>query len=341
MIRALTDRPAMRQSARRVLIVGTGVLARTTADDLRDRKDVSLLGAVLLPGETPHRALNIPVVTTHDALGTWLEQTYVDEVYLAADLVQQRDTLQATIVLCERLGVPFAVPAHGFRMQRALPALPGVATDGFLHYEPFTPAPRARAVKRALDMIGAGLGLAMLSPLLALVAAAIKLDSRGPVLFTQTRVGRHGRPFQILKFRSMVIDAEARKAALESRNEHTEGPVFKITHDPRITRLGRFIRRTSIDELPQLWNVFVGEMSLVGPRPPIPAEVQKYDRWQRRRLSVPPGLTGLWQVSGRNSIGFDQWMRLDLQYIDNWSLRLDFSLLSRTIPVVLTGRGAS
>jgi len=180
-----------------------------------------------------------------------------------------------------------------------------------------------------------------LAPFLGLVALTITLTSPGPVFFRQQRVGRHGRPFGMLKFRSMIVDTEARRAALEAHNEHREGPVFKMTHDPRITRVGRFIRKYSIDELPQLWNVLRGEMSLVGPRPPIPAEVAKYDAWQRRRLSVVPGLTGLWQVSGRNQISFDQWMRLDLQYIDNWSLRLDLALLGRTIPVVLTGRGAS
>jgi len=331
----------MRPSRHRVLIVGTGILARTTADDLRQRDDVELLGAVLLTGEVPHRALDLPIVAHVASLGSWLEGTYIDEIYLAADVVRHRADLQGIIALCERFGVPFAVPAHGFRMQRALPALPSLALDGFLHYGQLTPAPRARAAKRTLDVIGASLGLLALAPLLAAVAMAIKLDSSGPVLFRQTRVGRHGRPFGILKFRSMGSDAEARKAALESRNEHKEGPVFKIAHDPRITRVGRFIRRTSIDELPQLWNILIGEMSLVGPRPPIPAEVQKYDSWQRRRLSVTPGLTGIWQVSGRNNIGFDQWMRMDLQYIDNWSLRLDLSLIGRTIPVVFTGRGAS
>jgi lipopolysaccharide/colanic/teichoic acid biosynthesis glycosyltransferase len=145
----------------------------------------------------------------------------------------------------------------------------------------------------------------------------------------------------ILKFRSMRTDAEALKASLLAKNEHASGPVFKMTNDPRVTTVGRILRKLSIDELPQLWNVFVGEMSLVGPRPPIPAEVAKYDAWQRRRLSVPPGITCLWQVSGRNGIGFEQWMRLDMQYIDQWSLWKDVTLLGRTIPAVLSGRGAS
>jgi len=326
---------------RRLLIIGVGPLARAAAEDLRRNGDIDLLGAVAWPGETPHQALDLPLVATTDTLAAWLESTYVDEVYLAGDLQAQRGAMQTVIALCERLGVPFAIPAHGFRMQRALPTQPSVAADGFLHYAQHAPQPGARRLKRVFDVVSAGAGLLVLAPFLAAVAVAIKAGSRGPVFFRQQRVGMHGRPFGMLKFRSMVVDAEARRAALEAQNEHREGPVFKITHDPRITRVGRFIRKFSIDELPQLWNVLRGEMSLVGPRPPIPAEVVKYDAWQRRRLSVVPGLTGLWQVSGRNHISFDQWMRLDLQYIDNWSLRLDLALLGRTIPVVLTGRGAS
>jgi exopolysaccharide biosynthesis polyprenyl glycosylphosphotransferase len=333
-------RPTLRHP-RRVLILGVGPLARAAADDLRRAGHTDLLGAVAWPDEPVHQALDLPVVATLDTLATWLESTYVDEVYLAGDPQALRTPMQAVIARCERLGVPFAIPAHGFRMQRALPADPSVAPDGFLHYAQHSPLPAARRVKRLFDVVSAAAGLLALTPLLATVALAIKAGSRGPVFFRQQRVGLHGRPFGMLKFRSMVVDAEAQRAALEAHNEHREGPVFKMTHDPRITRVGRFIRKYSIDELPQLWNVLRGEMSLVGPRPPIASEVAKYDAWQRRRLSVVPGLTGLWQVSGRNHISFDQWMRLDLQYIDNWSLRLDLALLGRTIPVVLTGRGAS
>ena len=166
------------------------------------------------------------------------------------------------------------------------------------------------------------------------------MTSRGPVLFRQERVGLHGRTFHMLKFRSMVANAEALKASLLKSNEQA-GPVFKMKHDPRVTAVGRFMRKHSIDELPQLVNVLRGDMSIVGPRPPVPSEVASYETWQRRRLSVRPGLTCVWQVSGRNEISFQDWMLLDMRYIDHWSLREDFSLICRTVPVVLTGRGAS
>src|SRR6185312_11615398 len=164
----------------------------------------------------------------------------------------------------------------------------------------------------------------------------IKLSSKGPVLFKQVRVGLYGRQFHMLKFRSMVVNAEELRAKLAKNNEQT-GPVFKMARDPRITPIGRFIRKFSIDELPQLINVLRGEMSVVGPRPAIPSEVNQYQAWQRRRLSVRPGLTCVWQVSGRNEIGFEEWMYLDMQYIDNWSLAQDFQLIFKTVPVVLLG----
>jgi exopolysaccharide biosynthesis polyprenyl glycosylphosphotransferase len=178
----------------------------------------------------------------------------------------------------------------------------------------------------------------VLSPLMLGIALAIRLTSPGPVLFPQIRCGMNGRLFKLLKFRTMVENAEALRKDLEDRNEMS-GPVFKIADDPRVTRVGRWLRRFSLDELPQLFNVLKGEMSLVGPRPPIPAEVQSYERWQRRRLSMKPGLTCFWQIGGRNQIDFEEWMELDLKYIDNWSLKLDIIILLKTIPVVLLGRG--
>ncbi len=195
-------------------------------------------------------------------------------------------------------------------------------------------------MKRVLDTALSLSVLIILAPLLLLVALLIKLTSPGPVFFVQNRVGMNQRQFKLYKFRSMVADAEDRKFALEHLNER-DGPAFKIENDPRITRIGRFLRKTSIDELPQLFNVLSGEMSLVGPRPPLPDEVRKYEWLFRKRLSVKPGITCIWQISGRNSVSFDRWMQMDHEYIENWSLWLDLKILFKTIPAVLTSRGAS
>ncbi len=193
-------------------------------------------------------------------------------------------------------------------------------------------------IKNITDYVGAAIGLVILSPLMIVIALLIKLDSRGPVFFSQERVGVNGRHFRMHKFRTMVENAEELKKQLEQANE-MDGPVFKLRNDPRVTRVGRLLRKTSLDELPQLFNVLKGEMSLVGPRPPLPSEVEKYLPHQRRRLSMKPGLTCIWQVSGRNDVGFESWMKMDLAYIDNWSLMLDVRLLFRTLLVVLLGTG--
>jgi lipopolysaccharide/colanic/teichoic acid biosynthesis glycosyltransferase len=194
--------------------------------------------------------------------------------------------------------------------------------------------------KRLVDVAGASAGLLLLAPLLALVAVAIKATSPGPALFRQRRLGLGGKPFTMYKFRTMVVAAEQQQEKLMALNEQ-QGPVFKIRNDPRITPLGRLLRSTSIDELPQLWNVLRGEMSLVGPRPPLDKEVRQYQHWQGRRLDVTPGLTCFWQVEGRSTIGFTEWMRLDIRYIRSRSLRQDIELLLRTVPAVLFRRGAS
>jgi exopolysaccharide biosynthesis polyprenyl glycosylphosphotransferase len=191
-----------------------------------------------------------------------------------------------------------------------------------------------------MDVAGSFFGLVLLSPLLLIVALFVRLTSKGPVLFVQERCGLHGRLFKFYKFRTMVEDAEERKADLEHLNE-MKGPVFKIRRDPRITRVGAILRKTSLDELPQLWNVLRGDMSLVGPRPALPDEVQRYTRRQAQRLSVVPGITGLWQVSGRSLIpDFDRWIDLDLQYARSWSVWLDVRILLKTVVVVFLARGA-
>ena len=193
--------------------------------------------------------------------------------------------------------------------------------------------------KRALDLVGAGMALLAVLPLMVLTAVLIKLFSRGPIFFRQARVGFGGRYFTMYKFRTMVVDAERLKDHLHHRNEQ-DGPAFKIKDDPRITSFGRFLRRSSIDEFPQLWNVLKGDMSLVGPRPPIPDEVGQYDVWQRRRLEITPGLTCIWQVRGRSRVSFCDWMRMDIQYMGQRSPWCDVKLLAGTVPAIVTGRGA-
>jgi lipopolysaccharide/colanic/teichoic acid biosynthesis glycosyltransferase len=194
------------------------------------------------------------------------------------------------------------------------------------------------AAKRALDLGGSAFLLIVLSPLFALLAVLVKLDSRGAAFFRQERVGLHGRTFDVVKFRSMCSDAEQQLDDLQELNV-IRGQAFKMERDPRVTRVGRFMRSTSLDELPQLWNVLRGEMSMVGPRPPLPCEVAKYDVWHRRRLSMKPGMTGLWQIGDRRNVEFDSWVQKDLEYIDRWSLWLDLKIIARTVPAMLSGEG--
>ncbi len=196
------------------------------------------------------------------------------------------------------------------------------------------------AFKRLMDIVGSAVGMVLLSPVFVGIALAVKLTSPGPVIFRQVRVGRYGRHFQFYKFRSMYMDAESRKADLMNKNESADGVIFKMKDDPRITKVGRFLRRTSLDELPQLWNVFIGDMSLVGPRPPVPSEVMKYTLEDRKRLDVIPGITCLWQIEGRSEIPFHEQVRLDKEYILAQGVWKDIVILLKTIPAILGGKGA-
>jgi len=196
------------------------------------------------------------------------------------------------------------------------------------------------AAKRAIDIVGSGIGMVLLSPVFLAIAAAVKFTSPGPVIFSQVRVGRYGRHFKFYKFRSMRVDAEAQKAALLSKNESKDGVIFKMKDDPRITKVGKFLRRMSLDELPQLWNVFIGDMSLVGPRPPVPSEVAEYTLDDRKRLDVIPGITCLWQIKGRSEIPFNEQVRLDKEYIQEPGFWKDLAILLKTVPAILGGKGA-
>jgi exopolysaccharide biosynthesis polyprenyl glycosylphosphotransferase len=208
-----------------------------------------------------------------------------------------------------------------------------------VYVEPITRGGWRAAAKRAFDVVLSIIGLIVAAPVLAVAAIAVKLDSKGPVLFKQVRVGQNSDPFRVLKLRTMVVDAGARLAEVLEHNE-SDGPLFTMTNDPRITRVGSFLRVTSIDELPQLWNVLRGDMSLVGPRPALPHETEEWDALLVQRLRVKPGITGMWQVNGRDELSFEDYTRLDLYYVDNWSLTTDLAIMLKTVPAVLFGRGA-
>ncbi|MFL5345508.1 MAG: exopolysaccharide biosynthesis polyisoprenyl-phosphate hexose-1-phosphate transferase EpsZ [Hyalangium sp.] len=322
------------------LVLGIGAMGRLTGEHLAEHGRRRVTGYLAFGNEQSNPNSPQPLLGKVEQLEEVLCRVPVDVVYISGNVQKHGQEMQAALKLCERFGIPFALPAHPFRMDRARPEHGHAVADGYLHFVTHAPRPHQMAIKRLFDITASAAGLVVLSPLLIAVALIIKFTSRGPIFFKQKRVGLHGKPFNMLKFRSMVVNAEELLSKLEAMNEQT-GPVFKIKKDPRITSIGRFIRKYSIDELPQLLNVLRGEMSVVGPRPPLPKEVEKYAAWQRRRLSVRPGLTCIWQVSGRNQISFEEWMYLDMQYIDNWTLLTDLGLILKTVPVVITGNGAS
>jgi exopolysaccharide biosynthesis polyprenyl glycosylphosphotransferase len=276
------------------------------------------------------------VIGTVDDIEEVLHGRVVDEVAICLG-AEHVGLIEPITRLCEEEGKIVRIPVdeHGL-------TLPGGRLEEFdgipvlsLVYGPDRVV--GLAIKRLIDLALGALALIVLAPVLAVIGLWIRLVDGGPVLFHQTRVGLHGRPFSVVKFRTMSPDAEERLDELRERNE-IHGQAFKVTDDPRLTRNGRFLRATSLDELPQLWNVIRGEMSLVGPRPPLPREVDGYDLWHRRRLSMKPGITGLWQVQGRRFEDFDRWVELDLAYIDRWSMWLDLKIMFRTIPAMFQGR---
>jgi exopolysaccharide biosynthesis polyprenyl glycosylphosphotransferase len=329
---------------RRTLIVGTGRLAARAYHDLRGGRPhrYEVVGFVDDPADAGPEFDRIQQQTigTLEHLEQILMRQVIDEVVIALPVKSRYQQIQYAIGVCERAGVRAKYGADLFEStvasqrydahgDRAFVAL-HVAPDGY-----------RVVVKRAIDIIGATVGLILLAPLLVIVAMAIKLTSSGPSIFAQERCGHHKRPLRMYKFRSMMADADTLQALLEERNE-ARGPVFKIRDDPRITPLGRLLRRSSLDELPQLWNVLRGDMSLVGPRPLPWRDVHRITRpSDMRRFSIRPGLTCLWQVQGRSNLDFERWVELDLEYIDTWSLALDLRILVQTIPVVLIGKGAT
>jgi exopolysaccharide biosynthesis polyprenyl glycosylphosphotransferase len=271
-------------------------------------------------------------------LPSFLRQHVVDEIIFAVGSESLAE-LEEVFLLCDQEGVRTRVAVDFFPHVNSTVSLDRLESTPLLT---FTAAPDDEIrllLKRVTDVAIAAAGLLVLAPFMAAFAALIRLTSPGPAIFTQVRCGLNGRQFRFYKFRSMCENAEQLKPSLAHLN--TRQTAFKIPDDPRLTFVGRYLRKFSIDEWPQLWNVLRGDMSLVGPRPAVPSEVETYQRWQRRRLRMRPGLTCLWAVSGRDNVDFDRWMKLDMQYIDNWSLALDWKILLQTIPRVLTGHGAN
>jgi len=324
-----------------VLIIGSGRRARYLAAVLGKWSDwgVNVIGFLDPLGVSAGRRKDDRILGHVNQITEILRQNVVEDVIIALPRSLLGD-LQGIIDACQEEGVRCCFMADVYDFEAASTHLAVVDGIPLITFEPIMRHEFGQLVKRMLDLFLVVLASPVLLPLCLVVAALIKLDSPGPVLFTQERVGQFKRRFKMYKFRSMVQDAEARLREIEHLNE-AEGPNFKIKEDPRITRVGKWLRRTSIDELPQLINVLRGEMSLVGPRPMSIRDVGLFDKGiQRKRFSVRPGLTGLWQVSGRSDLSFDKWLSLDLEYIDRWSLGLDLKILMKTIPAVLTGNGA-
>ena len=324
-----------------VMLVGLGERARRLGEALErsTQHGIRLRGFIadVPTGDTEVRLNEAYPVFPLAELPALLRQHVIDEIIFGVDSARLAE-LEETFLLCDEEGV---------RSRIAVDFFPHVNSEMYLERLAFTPlltfspAPHDEIrllAKRLIDIVVAGAALVVLSPFMLFIALAIRLTSPGPAIFRQVRCGLNSRQFVFYKFRSMCENAESIRASVEHLSTRTTAT--KVPRDPRLTRLGRYLRKFSIDEWPQLWNVLKGDMSLVGPRPAVPYEVDQYQRWQRRRLRMRPGLTCLWALAGRDAVDFESWMRMDMQYIDNWSLGLDWKILLLTIPRVLSGKGA-
>ena len=324
-------------NTRYMLVVGTSPSAVAFASRVERHPDLGLKVVGHLSLETNGAyAGRRPVLGSVNEIEEILHNQIIDEVAICLPPASLH-LVEPIVRLCEEEGRIVRMPLDDLGLTLTggrIEEFDNVPVMSFVHGPDRT---LGLLLKRIFDIALSGAAIIVLSPLLIAIALAILIVDGRPILFRQTRMGLHGRPFQVVKFRTMVRDAEARLIELEGLNE-VSGHAFKVTLDPRLSRTGGWLRRTSLDELPQLWNVLRGEMSIVGPRPPLPREVVGYDVWHRRRLSMKPGMTGLWQVSARREVDFDRWVAIDLEYIDRWSLWLDVKILARTIPAALEGR---
>jgi exopolysaccharide biosynthesis polyprenyl glycosylphosphotransferase len=326
---------------RNILVVGTGKRARTYAEMICSHTELGLriFGYVDdEPTAADREILGSAIIGTLKDVPAIIQRNVIDEVVIALPR-RWLPSVVDIVQVCEEIGIEVTIVADFFNI-----AIAKLHTTMFYDIPllTFSSTPSQQLqllLKDCLDRVGSAILLVVTLPVLVVASIAIKSTSRGPIFFKQVRLGLNGRKFTLYKFRSMKVGSEKEMEGLKYYNEMS-GPVFKMQHDPRVTPVGGFLRRTSIDELPQLFNVLRGEMSLVGPRPPLPAETEEYDRWQRRRLSVKPGMTCLWQINGRNNVDFKDWMNLDLLYIDNWSLWLDIRILLKTLLIVIKGDGA-
>ena len=324
------------RNTRYVLILGGGIAAELYLQKVKTNPQ---LGYKVIGYISPMKnGLKIPYLGDYSSIESIISMNIVDLTVVTAPITEKG--IQESIEILNVMGKNVAVLLDDIVTKVARSRSVDFGGLPMVMYDSYPRQPWQEVGKRGLDLILSGIGLILLSPVFILVALAIKITSKGPVVFAQQRVGLNGRTFNIYKFRSMVANAEELKERLSDLNEMS-GPVFKIMNDPRVTSLGKFIRKTSIDELPQLFNVFKGDMSLVGPRPPLLSEVNLYDPKHRKRLAVRPGITCIWQVSGRNEVDFEEWMEMDADYVDRWSLLLDLEILAKTVPVVLLRKGAS
>ncbi len=323
----------------RALVIGCGETGRAILRNVIAQPDLGYCIAGYIDDDPANTNIGpFQWLGTTNQLPSVLKVHPVDEVIVALPW-QTRDKIIRIMNTCEEAGARVKIVPDLFQLSLSRIAVDAVGGIPLIAVKEVMISGSAFAIKRATDLILTLLLLVLLLPLMGIIALAIKLTSPGPMLFGQCRVGRGGRLFTAYKFRTMRVGAERELERLKHLNE-ASGPLFKIRNDPRVTPIGKFLRRTSCDELPQLWNVLRGEMSLVGPRPAIPSEVAQYEDWHRKRLEVSPGATGLWQVSGRSELTFDEMVMLDIYYIENWSPWLDLWILLRTIPTVLTARGA-